>query len=143
MTGYDDEFNSLFIISSHHRKSELFEYIQFILYYGVSNLSAHFNLNYLEAQFYSAPQTYNSNNTLSIYLCTQLGTNSLHPIGYTFCVPNWVQILCTQLGTCSLHPIGCMNYLPNWVHRSIVSLSEEFALESPIWSIDCVPNWVH
>ena len=42
--------------------------------------------------------------------------------------------------------IGCFittNYVPNWVTISMMALSRAFALESPIWSIHCVPNWVH
>ena len=40
---------------------------------------------------------------------------------YLFFTPNWVQSLCTQLGTNTLHPIGCMNHVPNWVPRSKIS----------------------
>ena len=39
---------------------------------------------YLDAQFNLAPQTYNQYTPLSIDLCTQLGTHSLHQIGYIF-----------------------------------------------------------
>ena len=71
------------------------------------------------------PQIYDSQTLLSISLCTQLGTYSLHPIGYTFCEPNQVHIHFFE---------------PNQVHELCIKVS---ALESPIWSRDCVPNWVH
>ena len=61
------------------------------------------------------PQTYGLYTPLCISLCTQLGTYSLHPIGYTFCEPNQVHILCTQLGTISLNPIRCMNYVSRFL----------------------------
>ena len=79
---------------------------------------------HLDAQFNFAPQTYNQYTPLSIDLCTQLGTHSLHQIGYIFCVPNWVHILCTKLGTYFLYPIGCMFCVPNLVPLSMIPLSK-------------------
>ena len=79
---------------------------------------------YLDAQFNLAPQTYNQYTPLNIDLCTQLGTQSLHQIGYIFCVPNWVHILCTKLGTYFLYPIGCMFCVPNLVPLSMTPLSK-------------------
>ena len=78
---------------------------------------------YLDAQFNLAPQTYNQYTPLSIDLCTQLGTHSLHQIRYIFCVPNWVHILCTKLGIND-------------------TLEQGSYLQSPVWCRDFVPNWV-
>ena len=105
---------------------------------------------YLDAQFNLAPQTYNQYTPLSIDLCTQLGTHSLHQIGYIFCVPNQIHILCTKLGTYFVHQIGYIFSLPNWVYVLCTqfgtfinnTLKQGSYLQSPIWCRDCVPNWV-
>ena len=105
---------------------------------------------YLDAQFNLAPQTYNQYTPLSIDLCTQLGTHSLHQIGYIFCVPNQIHILCTKLGTYFVHQIGYIFSLPNWVYVLCTqfgtfindTLEQGSYLQSPIWCRDCVPNWV-
>ena len=80
---------------------------------------------------------------------TQLGTNTLHPLGYKYFAPNWVfelctqlgtyiknileqgiclrkpnleHRLCTQLGTQGLHPIGYNNSIPGGFLRLVVIL---------------------
>ena len=105
---------------------------------------------YLDAQFNLAPQTYNQYTPLSIDLCTQLGTHSLHQIGYIFCAPNQIHILCTKLGTYFVHQIGYIFSIPNWVYVLCTqfgtfindTLEQGSYLQSPIWCRDCVPNWV-
>ena len=86
---------------------------------------------HLDAQFNLAPQTYNQYTPLSIDLCTQLGTHSLHQIGYTFFTPNWVHFLCTKLGTYFVYQIGYIFCAPNWVHIFFTQLGVCFVY--PIW----------
>ena len=83
-------------------------------------------------------QTYDSQTLPSISLCTQLGTYSIHPIGYTLFVPNQVYELCTKLdnyihdaleqGLCLRKPnleyrlctrLGTLWFAPNWVQEII------------------------